>query len=78
MMTNVDAALNRTARLAGALYLTMMPFGIFGIVFVPTTLVAAGDAAAMAERITASEWLFRSGIVSHLISQVIFIYALAD
>jgi hypothetical protein len=56
----------------------MMPFGIFGIVFVPTTLVAAGDAAAMAERITASEWLFRSGIVSHLISQVIFIYTLAD
>jgi hypothetical protein len=73
-MIKTDATLNRTAKLAGALYLLMMPLGIFGIVYVPTTLVVAGDAAATAERITEAEWLFRSGIASHLISLVIFIF----
>jgi hypothetical protein len=65
---------DRTARLAGALYLAMMPLGVFGILYVPTVLVVPGDAAATAERIAASEGLFRSGIVSHLLSQVVFVF----
>lgn len=65
---------NRTARLAGALYLAMMPFGFFGIVYVPTTLIVSGDAAATAANIASSELLFRSGVISHLIAQIIFIF----
>ena len=65
---------NRTARAAGALYLAMMPLGAFGILYVPTALVVPGDAAATAERIAASEGLFRTAIVSHLLSQVVFVF----
>lgn len=67
------SSINRTARLAGGLYLAMMPFGFFGIMYVPTLLVVPGDPAATADNITASEWLFRSGIVSHLITAVLFV-----
>ena len=62
------------ARLAGGLDLAMMPFGFFGIVYVPMALVVPGDAPATAENITTSELLFRSGVVSHLIAQIIFIF----
>jgi hypothetical protein len=65
---------SRTARLAGALYLAIMPLGAFGILYVPTALMVPGDAAATAARITSSEGLFRSGIVSHLVSQVVFVF----
>jgi hypothetical protein len=51
-----------------------MPFGFFGIVYVPSVLLVSGDAAATSRNIVASEWLFRAGTVSHLISQIIFIF----
>ncbi len=74
MTTEADVSRNRTARLAGVLYLLMMPLGVFGIVYVPARLIVRGDPAATAERIAASEWLFRSGAVSHLLSQVVFVF----
>lgn len=74
MTAGAHASINRTARLAGALYLALMPFGFFGIIYVPSVLVVPGDAATTSRNIMASEWLFRSGTVSHLISQVIFIF----
>ena len=74
MTTEPDADRNRTARRAGLLYLLMLPLGVFGIVYVPTALIVRGDATETAERIAASEWLFRSGIVSHLLSQVVFVF----
>lgn len=74
MTSPAIAPMSRTARLAGALYLAMMPFGFFGIIYVPTSLVVSGDPSATVENILASELLFRSGIVSHLIAQVIFIF----
>ena len=74
MTTEANESRNRTARHAGLLYLLMMPLGVFGIVYVPSALVVRGDAAATAQRIAASEGLFRSGIVSHLLSQVVFVF----
>ena len=74
MTAGVHASINRTARLAGALYLALMPFGFFGIIYVPSVLVVSGDAATTSRNIMASEWLFRSGTVSHLISQVILVF----
>jgi Domain of unknown function (DUF4386) len=74
MTAGAHASINRTARLAGALYLALMPFGFFGIIYVPSVLVVPGDAATTCRNIMASEWLFRSGTVSHLISQVILIF----
>ena len=34
------------ARVAGFLYLLLLPTGIFGILYVPSTLIVPGDAAA--------------------------------
>jgi hypothetical protein len=62
------------ARVAGFLYLLLIPFSVFGILYVPSQLVVPGDAAATASNIIASEGLFRAAIVSHLIGQTIFIF----
>jgi Domain of unknown function (DUF4386) len=40
-------------------------------VYVPSVLFLRGDVAATSRNIMASEWLFRIGTVSHLISQII-------
>jgi hypothetical protein len=62
---------NKTARVAGFLYLLMAPFGFFGMLYVPSILIVPGDAAITANNIMASESLFRSGIVSTLMVQII-------
>ena len=54
------------ARLAGFLYLSLLP-APFGLVYVPARLIVAGNAAATANNILASEPLFRLGIVSILL-----------
>ena len=74
MTTDAPDSINRTARLAGALYLAVMPFAFFGIMYVPSVLVVPGDPATTSRNILASEFLFRSGTVSHLIGQIIFIF----
>jgi hypothetical protein len=64
-------SIKKTARIAGLLYLLMAPFAIFGIMYVPSKLIVPGDAATTANNIMASESLFRLGIVSALITQII-------
>ena len=59
------------ARVAGFLYLLMVPFGIFGIMYVPSILIVPGDAATTADNIMASESLFRLSIVSALFLQLL-------
>ena len=78
MTAGAHASINRTARRAGALYLALMPFGFFGIIYVPSVLLVSGDAAITSRNIMASEWLFRSGTVSLLISQVVFIFLVLE
>ncbi len=67
-------AVQKTARLAGFLYLMLFP-AAFGLIYVPSRLVVAGDAAATAGKITASESLFRLGIVSNLLTSIVHIFA---
>ncbi len=57
------------------LYPIWMVFGIFSIMYVPTTLIVQGDVATTAKNITSNEFLFRAGIVGSLITQIIFIFA---
>ena len=49
----------KTARIAGALYLLMAVTGLFGIMYVPSTIIVSGDATATVNNILASELLFR-------------------
>jgi Domain of unknown function (DUF4386) len=66
----------RTARAAGALYLLMSLAGFFSIIGVSRTLIVSGNATATAtaDKILASEALFRLGIVSELVSATLFIF----
>ena len=59
------------ARVAGILYLLLIPLGIFGIIYVPSALIEEGDAANTVSNIMASESLFRLSIVSALIVQLV-------
>ncbi len=59
------------ARLAGFLYLLLVPLGMFGILYVPNTLIVPGDVAATASNILDNETLFRLSIVSALLAQLV-------
>ncbi len=64
----------KSARIAGLLYLLLAVTGVFSLIYVPSTLFVFGDATATADNIMSSELLFRTGILSGLISNVIFVF----
>jgi hypothetical protein len=61
------SSINKTARVAGFLYLIIFVAAMFGPIFVRSNLIVPGDAATTANNIMASEGLFRAGIVSYLV-----------
>jgi uncharacterized membrane protein len=75
-------SIQRTARIAGLLYLILAALSAFGLVYVPSVLIAPGDAALTTSNILANEWLFRLGIMSSLLAftvnifVVVFLYKL--
>lgn len=60
-------SIQKTARVTGILILIMAVIAPFSMIYVPTTLIAPGDAATTAHNIVASEGLFRLGMVSDAI-----------
>lgn len=64
---------NRTARVAGLLYLIDVVMGIFSLIYVPSHISGHGDASATVKNIVASESLFRLGIAVGLVSDVVFL-----
>lgn len=62
-----DTSLRKIARVAGILYLVIAVIAPFSMLYVPSALIVVGDAAATANRIMASEGLFRLGMVSDAI-----------
>ncbi len=63
----------RNARLAGILYLALVPLSFFGMI-IASGIVVPGDAAMTASHILASEMQFRLSIVSTLLVQVVNIF----
>jgi hypothetical protein len=63
----------RKARFAGWLYLALAITGIFNLLYVPSTLFVFGDATATADNIMSSEMLFRMGILSGVVSNILFV-----
>lgn len=51
--------------------MSLVPLGVFSFVYVPSVLFVRGDATATSSNIVTSEWLFRGGIVTHLLSQIL-------
>jgi hypothetical protein len=64
---------DKAARIAGAVYLSMVVTGPFSLIYVPTKLIVRGDALATANNILSHETMFRLGILADLFSSVIFI-----
>jgi len=63
----------KAARIAGAIYLTMVFTAPFSLIYVPGKLIVRGDAAATANNILAHETMFRLSIFGDLIGHIIFI-----
>jgi uncharacterized protein DUF4386 len=68
-------SINKTARMAGLLYLLYMITTIVADVFGRSRLIVLGDAAATAANITTSAGPFRLGFVGDLVSVVLFLLA---
>ena len=66
-------SINKTARLAGALYLVTVVAGLFSLMYVPSHINVHGDASATVNNIVASESLFRLGIAAGSIGYVAFL-----
>lgn len=64
----------QTGRLAGVLYLVLAITAAFAIVYVPSQIEVKNNASQTAANIVSKEFLFRAGIVSHLTSQVLFVF----
>ncbi len=65
--------LKRAARVAGAVYLSMVFTGPFSLIYVPSKLIVRGNATATAANVLTHDTLFRFGIVAGLFGQVLFI-----
>jgi Domain of unknown function (DUF4386) len=63
----------KAARVAGAVYLSLVLTAPFSLLYVPGKLIVRGNAVATASNILTHEMLFRLCIVSELFSSVIFI-----
>src|SRR5712692_10455268 len=65
---------DKAARVAGAVYLSLVVTAPFSLIYIPSTLIVRGNATATANNILAHETLFRLGIAADLITSVIFIF----
>lgn len=64
---------DRALRSAGVLYVLLTVTAIFGF-FLPQTLIAPTDATGTADKVLASETLFRLAILSNLIATIAFAF----
>src|SRR5688572_10686773 len=64
----------KTARIAGLLYLALAITGGIGIMYIPSAIIVPSDALATGKNILDNEGIFRLSILSHLVSQTIFIF----
>ena len=65
---------NKTARLAGVLYLLLTLTGLFNLIYTPTKLIVRGNASETAGNILAHQSLFRIDIVVSVFSTLIFLF----
>ena len=67
-------SINKTARVAGLLYLMLIIFGIISLAYIPSQLIVSQSASKTFENITNSEFLFRLGIAFGIITFLIHIF----
>jgi Domain of unknown function (DUF4386) len=64
---------DKAARIAGAVYLSMVITAPFSLIYVPSKLIVSGNATATADNILAHETMFRFSTFGELVGQVVFI-----
>src|SRR4030067_3836243 len=69
-----SSSLKNPARLAGLLYLLLIITGAYCVMYVPSQIIGRGDAVTTAKNILYNEFLFRTGIISDLISNTIWVF----
>lgn len=67
-------SVQKTARIAGGLYLLSATAAGIPLLYVPSALVVDGNAAATARNILASEMTFRACVLSELVGAVAFVF----
>lgn len=65
-------SLKKTAHLTGALYLILAILGIYNLEYLPSQIVVHGDPAATCQNIMTHEFLFRLGIATSVISNILY------
>ena len=65
--------MNKTARLAGLLYLVTIVSGLFGLMYVPSQISVPGNPEATIANIMASQSLYRFGIAASLVCYTVFL-----
>jgi hypothetical protein len=63
----------KAARIAGAIYLSMVVTGPFSLMYVPDKLIVRGNATATASNVLAHQTMFQLAILAGLVGSVIFI-----
>jgi Domain of unknown function (DUF4386) len=63
----------KTARIAGAVYLSTLPYALYFWSYIPGKLIVRGNATATAGNILTHETLFRFSILGDLVGHVIFL-----
>src|SRR5438477_10080703 len=63
----------KAARIAGAIYLSMVFTAPFSLIYVPSKLIVRGNAAATADNILAHETTFRLASLADHVGSLIFI-----
>ena len=66
--------IKKQARFAGLLYLLASIPAPFALIYVPDKLMVTGDAAATADHVRSFETLLRLGIVTEVITSILFIF----
>ena len=64
----------KSARIAGAIYLSLALTAHFSLIFIRSTLIVRGDASATASNILAHETMFRLGMVCDIFTATICIF----
>jgi hypothetical protein len=65
---------DKAARIAGALYLSLLVFGPFSLMYVPSKIYVRGNATATASNVLTHDTLFRFGIVADLLGSIMFMF----
>lgn len=72
-MINGPASMNKTARIAGLLYLITIVTGTFSLQYVPSQIGVPGNPSATIAHIIASQSLYRWGIAAGLVCYTVFL-----